>query len=160
MSVGSGLNGAVAIYAFVYWLGFSGAEVGMIVPVYLGAAALALPVWSLIAKRFGKDRALRAVCLYEAVILSSIWFLTPARPAVFAFLTLAGVGLAGFLVAGSLLADVLDHDELATGEARGGAFFGFWSFALKLAGGAGPPIVGAVLGALGYCRTCDRRRSS
>ena len=35
-------------------------------------------------------------------------------------------------------------------RARGGAFFGFWTFALKLAAGAGPPIVGAVLGALGY----------
>ena len=49
MSIGSGLNGAVAIYAFVYWLGFSGAEAGLIVPVYLGAAALALP--ALVADR-------------------------------------------------------------------------------------------------------------
>ena len=64
----------------------------------------------------------------------------------------------GFLVAGSLLADVLDHDELATGEARGGAFFGFWSFALKLAAGAGPPIVGVVLGALGYVPNRRSRR--
>ncbi len=150
MSVGSGLNGAVAIYAFVYWLGYTGAEAGQIVPTYLAAAALALPFWSRISTRHGKDRALRAVCLYEAVILSSIWFLTPARPLVLAFLVLAGFGLAGFLVAGSLLADVLDHDELESGEPRGGAFFGFWSFALKLAAGAGPPVVGFVLSTLGY----------
>ncbi len=31
-----------------------------------------------------------------------------------------------------------------------GAFFGFWSFALELAAGTGPPVVGGVLGALGY----------
>jgi GPH family glycoside/pentoside/hexuronide:cation symporter len=150
MSIGAGLNGAVAIYALIYWLGFSGAEAGLILPVFIGSAALSLPLWSHFGARYGKDRALKAVCIYEGFILCSIWFLTPERPLVYAFLALAGFGLAGFILAGSLLADVLDHDELTTGEQRAGAFFGFWTFANKLASGFGPLVVGPVLGALGY----------
>jgi GPH family glycoside/pentoside/hexuronide:cation symporter len=150
MSIGGGLNGAVAIYAIIYWIGFTSAAAGWILPVYLGAASLALPLWSAAARRFGKDRALKTVCVYEVFVLGSIWFLPPAPQAFFVFLAFAGFGLAGFIVAGSLLADVLDHDELASGEQRGGAFFGFWTFATKLAGGLGAPVVGFVLDGLGY----------
>jgi GPH family glycoside/pentoside/hexuronide:cation symporter len=150
MSLGGGLNGAVSVYALIYWLGFSQAEVGIIIPVYLGAATLALPFWVWVSTRFGKDRALKALCFFEVVVLSAIYFLVPIKAVVYAFLTFAGFGLAGFLIASSLLADVLDHDELVTGDQRGGAFFGFWTFALKLANGLGPPIAGGLLGAAGY----------
>jgi GPH family glycoside/pentoside/hexuronide:cation symporter len=150
MSVGAGVNGAVSVYALIYWLGISQAEVGIVIPVYLGAAALALPFWVWLSARQGKDWTLRNLCYYEVLVLSAIYFLVPVKAVIYTFLAFAGFGLAGFIVAASLLADVLDHDELTTGEQRGGAFFGFWTFALKLAGGLGPPIVGGVLAWAGY----------
>jgi GPH family glycoside/pentoside/hexuronide:cation symporter len=150
MSLGAGVNGAVAVYALIYWLGFTQAEVGIVIPVYLGAATLSLPFWVHVAARIGKDNALRRLCYYEVFVLSAIYFLVPVKAVVYGFLVCAGFGLAGFIVAASLVADVLDHDELTTGEQRGGAFFGFWTFALKLAGGLGPPIVGGVLAWAGY----------
>jgi sugar (glycoside-pentoside-hexuronide) transporter len=150
MGIGGGVNGAVSVYALIYWLGFTQREVGILIPVYLGAAAVALPFWVRYSARAGKDRALKQLCIYEVFVLSAIYFLVPSKPLVYLFLTFAGFGLAGFVVAASLLADVLDHDELATGEQRGGSFFGFWTFATKVAGGIGPPVVGAVLAMAGY----------
>jgi GPH family glycoside/pentoside/hexuronide:cation symporter len=150
MSVGGGVNGAVAVYALIYWLGFTQREVGIIIPVYLGAAALALPFWVMYSARVGKDRALKQLCIYEVFVLSAIYFLIPWKPLVYLFLIFAGFGLAGFVVTASLLADVLDHDELTTGEQRGGAFFGFWTFATKFTSGFGPPLVGGALALVGY----------
>ncbi len=150
MSVGGGVNASVSVYALIYWLGFSQGEVGILIPAYLGAATLALPFWVRYSARIGKDRALKQLCIYEAVVLSAIYFLVPSKPLVYVFLIFAGFGVAGFVVAASLLADVLDHDELTTGEQRGGAFFGFWTFATKFASGVGPPLVGAVLWMAGY----------
>jgi GPH family glycoside/pentoside/hexuronide:cation symporter len=150
MSLGAGVNGAVSIYALIYWLGMTQADVGIIIPVYLGAATLSLPFWVWLSARRGKDWTLRNLCYYEVFVLSAIYFLLPVKAVIYVFLAFAGFGLAGFIVAASLLADVLDHDELTTGEQRGGAFFGFWTFALKLASGLGPPIVGATLAWAGY----------
>ena len=150
MSIGGGVNMAVGIYALIYWLGFSQSEVGLLFPTILASAALALPAWTLLSGRIGKDRALKVLCIYMVVVLSAVYFLTPYKPFVWTVMILQGVGMGGFVVAGSLLADVLDHDELATGEQRGGAFFGFWTFANKFGAGIGPPLVGLALWFAGY----------
>jgi GPH family glycoside/pentoside/hexuronide:cation symporter len=150
MSVGGGLNQAVAVYALVYWLGFAPQEVGIIIPVYLGTACVALPFWTWLSGRIGKDVALRRLLVYETVILSMIYFLTPSKPLVYAFLMAAGFGVAGFINAFSLLADILDADELETGTQRGGAFFGFWTFSVKVAWAAGAVLVGWTLALVGY----------
>jgi Na+/melibiose symporter-like transporter len=52
--------------------------------------------------------------------------------------TLAGFGVASLLaLSGSMMADVTDEDELASGLRREGIFFGAHSFAMKLANGLG-----------------------
>ncbi len=150
MSLGGGLNQAVAVYALIYWLGFAPQEVGIIIPAYLGTACLALPFWTWLSGRIGKDVALRRLLVYETVILSMIYFLIPSKPLVYAFLMAAGFGVAGFINAFSLLADILDADELETGTQRGGAFFGFWTFSVKVAWAAGAVLVGWMLALVGY----------
>lgn len=150
MSIGGGVNGAVSIFALIYWLGFTEGEIGLLVPTILASAVVALPFWTFLSRRFGKNRALTTLCLYMAVVFTAVYFLTPYKPFVWAVLVLQGFGMAGFVITGSLLADVLDHDELTTGEQRGGAFFGFWTFANKFGAGVGPPVVGGILWLAGY----------
>jgi len=150
MSLGAGLGQTVAIYALVYWLGFAPREVGIIIPIYLGAACLALPFWTRLSGRIGKDVTLKRVLFYEMFISAAIYFLIPNRPVVYAFMMAAGFGLAGFINATSLLADIVDADELETGAQRAGAFFGFWTFAMKGAGAAGAAVVGWTLSIVGY----------
>ncbi len=150
MSIGAGLGTSVSIYALIYWAGFTQAEIGMLFPSILGAAVLALPFWTYCSARVGKDRTLFILFIYLAVVFSALYLLPPVKPLVWAVMVLQGFGVAGFAVSISLLADVLDHDELETGEQRGGAFFGLWTFASKFGLGAGPLLAGAALGLAGY----------
>ncbi len=150
MSLGAGIGQAVAVYALVYWLGFAPGEVGLIIPVYLGAACLALPFWTWLSGRIGKDVTLKWLLFYEMFVLSAIYFLVPIRSLLYTFMIAAGFGLAGFMIVASLLADVLDADELDTGAQRAGAFLGFWTLVMKGAAAVGPLLVGWMLASVGY----------
>ena len=150
MSVGAGVSQSVLVYALIYWLKFKQSDVGLLIPAVLAAATLSLIFWTFLSARIGKARTLQALFVYMTIFMSAAYFLVPFKPLVWTILIFQGFGFGGYMVAGSLLADVLDHDELATGEQRGGAFFGFWTFASKFGAGIGPPVVGLVLWLAGY----------
>jgi GPH family glycoside/pentoside/hexuronide:cation symporter len=100
----------------------------------LGALAAPLASWS--ARRWGKRQALQAALLGGAVVLgATYWLYTPRAP----FLFVVGHGLFGVAASGffwvllpSMLADIVDEDELATGGRREGAFSAVLSYCLKL----------------------------
>ena len=150
MSLGSGIGQAVAVYALIYWLGFAHGELGLLIPVYLGASCLALPFWTWLSGRLGKDITLRRLLFYEVFVLGAAYFLTPSRPVVYAFMIAAGVGVAGFVLVPSLLSDILDADELDTGAQRAGVFLSFWTLVMKGVFAAGPVVVGWTLALAGY----------
>jgi GPH family glycoside/pentoside/hexuronide:cation symporter len=150
MSLGTRIGQAVAVYALVYWLGFAQGEIGLVIPVYLGASCLALPFWTWLSGRIGKDVALRRLLCYELFVLGAAYFLIPSRPVVYAFMVAAGFGLAGFVSVPSLLSDILDADELHTGTQRAGVFLSFWTLVMKGVMAAGPVLVGWVLAVAGY----------
>jgi glycoside/pentoside/hexuronide:cation symporter, GPH family len=150
MSLGSGIGQAVAVYALIYWLGFTQGELGLLIPVYLGASCLALPFWTWLSGRIGKDIALRRLLFYELFVLGAAYFLIPSRPVVYAFMVAAGVGLAGFVLVPSLLSDILDADELDTGVQRAGVFLSFWTLVMKGVFAADPVLVGWTLAMAGY----------
>jgi Na+/melibiose symporter-like transporter len=80
----------------------------------------------------------------------ALYFMWPWMPIVYLGTVISGIGTAGIVNVTSLLADVIDEDELATGSQRAGAFIGFWTVAMKGAAATGPVIVGAALTAVGY----------
>jgi glycoside/pentoside/hexuronide:cation symporter, GPH family len=118
--------------------------------VYLGASCLALPFWTWLSGRIGKDVVLKRLLFYEMFVLGAIYFLIPSKPLVYAFMVAAGFGLAGFVLVTSLLADILDTDELDSGVQRAGVFLSFWTLVLKGAMAAGPVLVGWILALVGY----------
>ncbi len=66
-------------------------------------------------------------------------------------LPLAGIGLGcGGVVGPSLLADVIDADELATGERKEGAYNAAWGFALKSSNALVIVLAGVVLQLAGF----------
>jgi GPH family glycoside/pentoside/hexuronide:cation symporter len=150
MSLGGGIGQSVAVYALVYWLGFTRSEIGLLIPVYLGASCLALPFWTWLSGRIGKDVALKRLLFYEMFVLGTVYFLIPSKPLIYAFMVAAGFGLAGFVTVTSLLADILDTDELDSGVQRAGIFLSFWTLVTKGAMAAGPVVVGWILALAGY----------
>jgi Na+/melibiose symporter-like transporter len=122
---------------------------GPLLFAYFASAVAAVPLWAFVARRAGKHRAWGAAMLLAC--------------AVFAFVPLLGAGdftpfLLICLVSGAALgadlalppamqADVVDLDELTSGQPRAGLFFAAWSMAQKLgnalAVGVGLPAVEA-----------------
>ncbi|MBK7826997.1 MFS transporter [Nannocystis sp.] len=73
------------------------------------------------------------------------------KPTLLATLFLSGiVGAAATVAAGSLLADIADEHELATGRRQEGLFFGALSFARKASTGAGTILGGVFLSAIAF----------
>jgi glycoside/pentoside/hexuronide:cation symporter, GPH family len=115
---------------------------------------VSLPLWTWLARRLGKDRALKLCMLWGTASLAVV-------PIVFSpdmsalrmgtFLVLAGLGNGGWAVLPvAITADIVDTDELETYRRREGAYFGMWMLALKLATGLASGIVGLGLQLVGY----------
>jgi GPH family glycoside/pentoside/hexuronide:cation symporter len=104
--------------------------------VYSILGAAAIPLASRLARKIGKKSALQWALLAGTLVLgSSFWLYTPAAP----FLSVVCHGLFGIVASGffwvllpSMLADVVDFDELGGGKRREGAFSSTFSYVLKL----------------------------
>ena len=96
-------------------------------------AFIAMPLWTLVAQRRGAWRTLRTVCLFAAVTLL-LFFLPGDFYSGLLVVILFGFGLAGLLMLTNLLiADVVDDDELTTGQRREGMYFGMNGFVIRFA---------------------------
>ncbi|MFW6068190.1 MAG: MFS transporter [Chloroflexota bacterium] len=122
--------------------------------LFLGLAFIAafstMPLWTVLAQRWGAWRALRAACLYAAAAL--LLFLLP--DGFYGGLVVAiifGLGLAGLLMLTDLLvADLVDADEVKTGRRREGMFFGMNGFVIRFAFTLQGIISGTLLEVSGY----------
>jgi glycoside/pentoside/hexuronide:cation symporter, GPH family len=100
----------------------------------LGAASVPLAAW--LARRLGKCGTLQGALYAGAVALGASFVLyTPAAPVLSVVAHgLFGVAASGFfwVLLPSMLADVVDYDEVQSGQRREGAFSSTLSYVLKL----------------------------
>jgi Na+/melibiose symporter-like transporter len=99
-----------------------------------------LPLWNRVAAGSGK-KATWAIAIALATVTSAACFwLDDGSIGLFsAILVLGGASFGNYLaLPPSMVADLIDHDEAATGMRREGAYFALWSFATK----AGNAITG------------------
>jgi GPH family glycoside/pentoside/hexuronide:cation symporter len=72
-------------------------------------------------------------------------------PVIYVIAAVAGMGFsANFVCPWSMLPDVIEYDELQTGERREGVYYGMWAFCAKLADALGIAISGWSLSLFGY----------
>jgi Na+/melibiose symporter-like transporter len=139
------LLAAMLILYFTYCLGRSeDFELGMLAS--LTAALVALPLWLQLARRLDKDTVFILGALLWMAIQIALSLATPEWPsaALLGLMCVAGAGFAAVdLMPWAMLGEVIDEDDLATGERREGLYNGLFLFLRKLAGAA------AVLLALG-----------
>jgi GPH family glycoside/pentoside/hexuronide:cation symporter len=119
---------------------------------YLLSAVVSIPLWVLLSRRFGKRGVWRAALVGSALSLGATFFLGEGDLApLIALLVVAGAcGGCGGAIGQSMLADVIDWDELRSGERKEGAYSAAWGFALKLSIGLVVVIAGAVLQLSGF----------
>ncbi|RRJ97745.1 MFS transporter [Opitutaceae bacterium TAV4] len=126
---------------------------GIIATVVTIVGIAAIPLFQWIARRFGKRAALVIVmCLFFCSSLSTLITYRPGMP----YLTLINGALTAIAMTAiwvllpSMTGDVVDHDELETGERREGAFAAIFSWMFKFAYSVALALSGLLVAWAGY----------
>ena len=161
--LGGGLHQTLVPYAFRYWLRRP-ELVTVVIAGYLAASVLSLPVWTALARRLGKDNALKLCIGWGTLVLAMLPVaLSPdmGNLRLGCLLVLAGFGNGGWAVLPvAITADIVDHDELSTAKRREGAYFGIWTLVMKLSHALAAGIVGVGLQLLGYVPNAEQTPSA
>jgi GPH family glycoside/pentoside/hexuronide:cation symporter len=120
--------------------------------VFVGSTLLAIPVWVVLARRIEKQRLWLFAMVQAGVGFGMLLFLGEGDWLLMVVSgTLAGSAQAcGNSIGQSLKADVIDLDELRTGERKEGAYFAAWSFVNKLGNALLASSAGFALHFAGY----------
>lgn len=142
----------IAIYYFKYILKNEPMTTPALL-ILLVTAMLFIPVSVLLGKRIGKKLVYAAGMLIIALVLMILFFFGHLRPINFslALMFLMGIGF-GFTYAMpyAMVPDAIEYDYLRTGERREGAFYGIWTWGLKIGQAIAVMIMGWVLSLMGY----------
>jgi glycoside/pentoside/hexuronide:cation symporter, GPH family len=150
---GSALGVAVSVMLFYveHVLKGNKTQAGIILLVYFGAAALSVPMWLVLSRRYTKTVAWFIAMVMTVVAMSLAVFLGAGGFALFlpiAVITGLGIG-ADYGLPPSVLADIINAPEGKDTQGDTGAYFGLWALSTKLAtaiGAAGSLPVAALLG--------------
>ena len=120
--------------------------------IYVVAGVVGVPLWVWLARRFEKRRLWLVAMAMGGVGFGSLLALGHDDWPLMVFSSLiAGTGQAcGNSIGQALKADVIDLDELRTGERKEGSYFAAWSFVNKLGNAILASSAGFALGLAGY----------
>ena len=142
---------AVLVYFANYYLRVP-EQANYFVLVAQGAAIAFIPLWVWVARRLDKRRAFILGTASWIVVLLGISFLGPDQVALaYLLAALAGSGIAtAYVIPWSMVPDIIEYDEVQTGQRREGSYYAFASFFQKLATGAAIWSMGQALALTGY----------
>jgi GPH family glycoside/pentoside/hexuronide:cation symporter len=117
------------------------------------AAAIAfVPVSVWLARKLDKRRAFVIGCVTWIAALLGIAGLSPQQVTLaYALAALSGLGIAtAYVIPWAMVPDIIEHDQLQTGERREGSYYAFIAFFQKLGTGAALWAMGQALALTGY----------
>jgi len=140
---------------FIYardWVGIEARQFGFVLLTIQFSAFLWVLIWARVSERIGKKNVYYIGAVVFVLVLLGLFFVQRGQTTlVFVLSAVAGVGLSvGYLIPWSMLPDVIELDELETGQRREGVFYGFFVFLQKLGLSLGLFISGWVLEFAGY----------
>jgi len=142
----------ILIYYFKYVLGAE-STVTYAMLALIASSIVFIPVSVMLSKKFGKKLVYGTGFIIFAAMLMVLFFFSHIFGLEFTLISMAimGIGL-GFTQAmpNAIVADAIEYDYLRTGERREGAFFGIWTWGLKMGQALAVLIMGLVLEAMGY----------
>ena len=153
------LTSTLFLYYFTWWLGRPD-DFPITLGLFLVAVAASMPMWNAIARSVDKH----TIFLLGAGswIISQAWLLAaqPDWPRAWIFLgaAIGGIGYAAAdMIPWSMLGEVVDEDELLTGQRREGVYFGLFMFLRKLGGASAVALALNVLDWAGYVGGAERQ---
>lgn len=154
-NVGFAAISGLAVYVTDYVVGRPDLA-GLVILAYLGPSAAFAPLWPKVARRIGKVRLWRYSMIATALSFGGLgpvlYFQSTLQlPGLFTLLFLAGLaGGCGGTMGPSVQSDVIDYDELQTGERKEGMYFAVWDFVFKSAIGMMTLLSGFTLQVTGF----------
>jgi sugar (glycoside-pentoside-hexuronide) transporter len=146
------LAGALLILYMTFWIGRS-SQFEPLMAIFLASVIAALPIWLRIARTRDKLHVFVMGSIGWAVTSVGMVLVQPDWPAwiLFAWVPFVGLGYAVVdLMPWSMLGEVIDEDDLATGERREGLYNGVFTFLRKLGGALGVFLAMSLLEVLGF----------
>ncbi|HEV2597877.1 glycoside-pentoside-hexuronide (GPH):cation symporter [Sphingopyxis sp.] len=145
------MSGKALIYYLKYWVGSEAAVTSGLV-VTLGAAAIAMLPWMIIARRTSKRFVwITGACFNLAAYLFILLAAPRGGAMLWTPLVLVGIGNSAFILTfWSMLPDTVEYGEWKTGLRAEGAIFGLIAFSQKIALGIGTGMIGIIMGWIGY----------
>ena len=137
---------------YATWVLHSEDAVTFLFVALIAPALLAAPVWGVIARRIGKERAfVISSVLFGIAALSIIGSLWVPGDWIYAPVAVAGVAYAGMQsLPMAMLPDVISHDAAAFGQGQAGAFGGVWTAGETTGFAFGAGILALMLALTGY----------
>ena len=119
---------------------------------YTVCLLLSIPMWVYASRRFGKRQAWTAAMIGMGLSFGATIFVGENDVVlILGLLVVAGLfGGCGGPIGASMLADVIDSDELATGQRKEGAYTAAFTFAFQVGNGITVALVGFALGLSGF----------
>ena len=110
--------------------------------------------WSSISQRIGKKAVYFLGTIFWIIAQVGLFFLQPGQVGLmYALAVIAGLGISvAYLIPWSMLPDVIELEELRTGQRREGVFYSFVVFVQKICLGIAISIVLQRLGTAGYIK--------
>ncbi|MDO5721718.1 MAG: glycoside-pentoside-hexuronide (GPH):cation symporter [Actinomycetaceae bacterium] len=149
--VGSQIAGTTTAYLWKdYFRAFemmSWAQIVSIAPVFLISL-----VATAISMRWGKKELISYGLAFSSVLAIAMWFMHISNPVVFIvlfFFLSIGVGFYNVII-WAVITDVLDYQEVQTGDRDDGTIYAIYSWARKLGQAVAGYIVGAAVSWVGY----------
>ncbi len=134
---GEAFRNALSLFFMQDYIGVPRA--GTLYLVYFGMGLLAIPVWNLLARKFGKHRSLSAAIVLVSIVSLTIFTLEHGQVIEFYILfAIKGFCFGSFAyLPRAMMADTIDLDTLKSGDARTGGYFAILGFMTKLAHSVG-----------------------
>jgi GPH family glycoside/pentoside/hexuronide:cation symporter len=151
IALGSSLPVVLISYFLTYWLD-AGPLLPLFLLIYFGVGMACLPGWVWLSRRRGKKITWLAAMAINTGFFAFVSLLGPGQALAYGILVaFSGIGgVAVLAMPYAMQADVIDHDELLTGERREGLYGGLWSIAEKTAAGVGLGVAMLALDVAGY----------
>lgn len=134
-----------------YWIGAE-EQFGVLILAIQFSSFLFLLFWARLSQRLGKQQIYYLGMGFWILVSVILFSIQPGQLIplfILAILAAAGVSI-GYLVPWSMLPDVVELDELQTGQRREGIFYGFFVFLQKLGISLGIAISNYILELAGY----------
>ncbi|MCB8936977.1 MAG: MFS transporter [Ardenticatenaceae bacterium] len=139
-----------------YWVGGEDRFIQLAFALQVSAFIFLL-IWSKVSQKWGKQKVYYVGMSFWIAVEIVIFFVQPGQfNLVLGLAVLAGVGVSvGYLIPWSMLPDVVELDELETGQRREGIYYGFFVFLQKLGISLGLALSNFALEAAGYINAED-----